>query len=116
MQILVNTDNQIEGTEALVRQVESEVRSVVERFAEQITRIEVHLTDVNSQKQSNDDKRCLMEARVAGLEPVVVSHQGSTLREAIDGAVEKLEQRLQATHERLGNRKGRTSFAGEQGV
>jgi ribosomal subunit interface protein len=116
MQILVNTDNQIDGTEASVRQVESEVRSVVERFAEQITRIEVHLTDVNSHKEGDDDKRCLMEARLAGLEPVVVSDQGSTLREAIDGAIEKLEQRLQAAHERMRNRKGRTSFAGGQGV
>jgi ribosome-associated translation inhibitor RaiA len=71
-------------------------------FAAQITRVEVHLSDENSDKGGDNDKRCLLEARLAGLRPVVVSHRAATLQQAIDGAAEKLERSIESTLGRLG--------------
>jgi hypothetical protein len=54
--------------------MEAVVRDSLDRFSEQITRVEVHLSDQNSDKKfGNEDKRCLLEARLAGLQPISVS-------------------------------------------
>jgi len=115
MQVLVNTDNHIGGGQALAGLVESTVEETLGRFGERITRVEVHLTDENSRaKEGENDKRCVMEARLAGLEPIVVSQQGATVEQAIDSAADILEKSISRTLERLDAPKGRTSFAGEQ--
>jgi ribosome-associated translation inhibitor RaiA len=105
MQIQINTDRNIEGNDRLVQQIEAVVRDALDRFSAQITRVEVHLSDENSdEKFGTDDKRCLLEARLAGLQPISVSHQAATLEQAVDGAVEKLKRSLDNTLGRLGNR------------
>lgn len=114
MQILVRTDNNIDGSEALTAHVTSEVEGALQRFGAQITRVEVHLADVNSHKEVGDDKRCIVEARLAGLDPIAASHQAPTIDEAISGAVDTLQQSLERTLERLQNKKGRTSYGGDQ--
>lgn len=114
MQVQVNTDNHIGGSEGLVRQVQDVVEGTLGRFGDQVTRVEVHLNDENSNTESGgNDKRCLMEARLAGLQPVAVSHDGATLEQAIDGAADKLQKALDRTLGRLGDKKGRTSYGGD---
>ena len=77
MQIQVQTDNHTAGGVGLTRQVEAVVEGALERFGDRITRVEVHFTDENgSQKSSDSDKRCVMEARLAGLQPITVSAEG----------------------------------------
>ncbi len=115
MQIQVNTDNHIAGSAELTRQVEDVVEGTLGRFGDRITRVEVHLTDENgSQKSGDSDKRCVMEARLAGLQPITVSAEGSSLERALDGASEKLEKTLKHTLGRLDDPKGRMSYAGDQ--
>jgi ribosome-associated translation inhibitor RaiA len=114
MQVQVHTDNHIKGGEALSRRVETEVEGNLSRFAEQITRVEVHLNDTNGHKGGDHDKRCLMEARLAGHQPVAVSCEAASLDEAIDGAAEKLEKSLDHLLGKLHGHKGRTSFGGDQ--
>jgi len=117
MQIQVNTDNHIAGGEALTRQVEAVVEGALGRFGDRITRVEVFLTDENSQSKSGDnDKRCVMEARLAGLQPITVSDQGATLEQALDGAADTLERTLRRTLGRLDDPRGRTSFGGDQTI
>lgn len=114
MQIQVQTDNHTAGGVGLTRQVESVVEGALERFGDRIKRVEVHFTDENgTQKSSHSDKRCVMEARLAGLKPITVSAKGSTLRQALDGAAAKLEKTLTRTPKRLDDSKGRTSYAGD---
>ncbi|MBA3732066.1 MAG: hypothetical protein H0W93_06880, partial [Gammaproteobacteria bacterium] len=49
MQIQINTDSNIEGRERLTREVEAVVLSALgRRFSDQITRLEIHFSDVNS--------------------------------------------------------------------
>ena len=83
MQIQVNTDHNIEGHEALAAQVRGVVESDLSRFNDHITRVEVHLSDERSHKRGHNDKRCMMEARLAGHQPSAVTHQAATLDQAV---------------------------------
>jgi ribosome-associated translation inhibitor RaiA len=101
MQIQINTDHNIEGSEALAAQVRSIVKSALSRFSEHITRVEVHLSDESSHKSTQNDKRCMMEARLEGHQPIAVTNQAATLDQAVDGAVEKLTKLIESTLKRL---------------
>lgn len=115
MQIQVNTDNHIEGSEELTRQVEGVVEGVLGRFGDRVTRVEVFLTDENSSTKSRGKElRCVMEARPASRRPISVGHEGATLQQAFQGAAGKLEKVLAHTFERLDDAKGRESYAGDQ--
>lgn len=116
MQIQVHTDNHIHGSDRLTEEVESVLGTVLSRFKDRITRVEVFLADENSTKKSAEDKRCTMEARLAGMQPIAVSHHGDTISQSIDGAADKLLSTLTRTLDRLGETKGRTSFAGDQSI
>jgi ribosome-associated translation inhibitor RaiA len=103
--IQINTDGNIDGDDGLAQQVEAVVRDTVERFSAQITRVEVHLSDENSDKKSGArDMRCLLEARLAGLQPISVSDRAPSLEQAVDGAAGKLERALDSTLGRLDGR------------
>ncbi len=108
MQVLVNTDHHITGDETLTQRVETLVNDELGRFGERITRVEVHLNDVNGDKLGDRDKRCMMEARLAGLKPIAVSHQAPTLLEAMETAAEKLARAIDRRLGRLEDTQGRT--------
>jgi ribosome-associated translation inhibitor RaiA len=103
VQIQVNTDRNIDGTDRLVQEVENMVTGSLERFGSRITRVEVHLSDVNAQKGGRDT-RCVMEARVAGLEPVAVDELSQDVHQAVRGAAGKLERALDTRLGKLGRR------------
>ena len=108
MQIQINTDGNIEGHEALAAQVSSVVESALSRLSDHITRVEVHLSDENSDKKGgNDDIRCMMEARLEGRQPIAVTHQAATLDQAVDGAADKLARLVESTLGRLREQKSR---------
>ncbi|MEX2174700.1 MAG: HPF/RaiA family ribosome-associated protein [Pirellulaceae bacterium] len=114
MQILLNTDSHITGSEALTRLTEDIVEGAVGRFGTRITRVEVHLADENStHKQGEHDKRCAMEARLAGLPPITVTEQGSTLQQALESAAETLEKALNRKLGRLDDRHDPVPMGGE---
>ena len=104
MQIQINTDHNIEGREALAAHVKSVVESVLERVSDRITRVEVHLGDENGKKNGQDDKRCMMEARLAGHQPTAVTHHAVTLDLAVNGAADKLLVSIEHTLGRLQGR------------
>lgn len=106
MQILINSNHSIDGTLELSRWIEGVVEDSLGRFGEQVTRVEVHVNDVNSHKQGTNDKRCSMEARLSGLKPIAVSHQAATLNEAVNGAAEKLEQAIDRRIGRISETRG----------
>lgn len=105
MIVQINTDRNVEGNDAFTQQVEDVVRTALDRLSGQITRVEVHLSDANSDKKFGaEDKRCLLEARLAGFRPISVSYNAATLEEAVDGAVGKLKRSLDSTLGRLDGR------------
>jgi hypothetical protein len=101
MQVQVNTDRHIEGREALATRVEAAVETALGRFRDEVTRVEVHLSDENSHKGGPNDKRCLMEARLAGRQPTAVTHSAPTVDQAVRGAAEKLARSIESTLGRL---------------
>jgi ribosome-associated translation inhibitor RaiA len=109
MQIQVNTDDNVEGRDELAGQVEAEVKATLSRFSDHITRVEIHLSDENAGKSGSADKRCLMEARPAGRQPIAVSHEGATLEEAYSGAAKKLRSSLERIFGRASDHKAGAS-------
>jgi len=48
--------------------------------------------------------RCLLEARLAGRQPVAVTDAAATVEQAVDGAVRKMRRSLDSTLGRLQKR------------
>ncbi|MBA3697730.1 MAG: HPF/RaiA family ribosome-associated protein [Planctomycetes bacterium] len=101
MKIQVNTDKNIAGHEELVAQVEATVNKSLSRFSAHITRVEVHLSDENGDKNGQKDKRCVMEARLEGRQPTAVTCEAATLAQAVAGAADKLKSSIESTVEQL---------------
>jgi len=101
MQVQIHTDNHIEGTEAMAQWASSTVKTALARFAGQITRVEVHLSDENGGKKNTVDSiQCTMEVRLEGHPPLVLKHHGANLNQAIDGATEKMGRLIDSTQGR----------------
>ena len=107
MQVLVNSDHHIVAGEDLTERVQGVVEGRLERFQGRITRVEVHLNDLNGHKLGERDKRCMMEARVGGMKPLAVSHEAPTLTEAIHVAADKLERAIEHSFGKLDDTSGR---------
>lgn len=101
MQININTDKTIERHSGLDEHVETVVKSAIARFGEQITRVEVHLSDDLSQKSADGNNRCMLEARVTNYQPIAVTEHAATLHQAISGAADKLKRALDSALGRL---------------
>jgi ribosome-associated translation inhibitor RaiA len=100
MHIQVHTDNHIEGDERLSEYAQSGISLALGHLADRVTRVDVHIADENGDKGSGRDKRCTLEAHVAGQPPATVSHHANTIREAFTGATGKLERVLAGIEDR----------------
>ena len=95
MQVLLNTDPHVDGRHQMAAHLETVVKDALSRFAGQVTRVEAHLADANSHlKNTPDDIHCTLEARLVGMDPVVVKDQANTAHQAIHGAVAKLKRAI----------------------
>lgn len=103
MNILINSDNNIDGTEKLSAHFKDIISNSLSRFSSRVTRMEVHLNDENSHKNGQDDKRCMLEARLEGMQPIAVTHNAPTLEQALKGAIDKMKTSLDTTIGKLRN-------------
>jgi len=101
MIIQFNTDNNISGNERLAEYIDTLLTDGLSRFNAHITRLEVHLTDENGKKEGQNDKRCMLEARVEGLQPIAVTNHDNTIEQAVNGALDKLKASLDSVLGRL---------------
>ena len=90
MQVQVNSNHHIESSAGMQNWVASVVEDRLDRFDDLLTRVEVHLSDENAAKAGAQDKRCQMEARIKGHQPLSVTHKAESLDQAVDGAADKL--------------------------
>lgn len=109
MKIQVNSDASIAVDRRMIDFVREEVNRAIGRFRAKLTRVEVHLSDVNSYKFGTHDKRCLIEARAAGKRPLVVSAAASRLNAAVRGSLSKLQSVLETSFGRIGHRSTRVA-------
>jgi ribosomal subunit interface protein len=107
MKIQLNTDANINGTEALAAKVSATIEQALDHFKDQITRVEVHISDESRGKTGLHDHRCMLEVRLEGLQPLAVTEHAETLDQAVDGASEKLEHLLDSKLGRMNDRRGK---------
>ena len=110
MQIQINTDKNVDSTDGLVQYLETELESALSRFSDQITRVELHVSDESAGKSGGEDKRCMLEARPAGQQPVAVTHHAASVHDACSGAVHKIAALLETKYGRSDHRKGGESI------
>jgi ribosome-associated translation inhibitor RaiA len=116
MQIQLNTDEHVQGDDSMAAWTERELNDKLARFQDQVTRIEVHLSDLNAGRAGTADKRCKLEARLAGRQPVAVSHDADKVAVALTGAATKLVRALDTALGRVRDARGRDSIRGESGA
>lgn len=103
MTIQINTDKNVSVHEAYDNQLEALLTDELSRFNEHLTRLEVHLSDENGNKEAQDDKKCLIEARIKGKQPIAVSALGNTYDLAVNSAIDKLTTSLNTILGRMRN-------------
>lgn len=108
MQVQVNTGNGIENKETLERWADEFLNDALARFKQEITRVEVQLSDESNGKKGATDRRCMLEARLTGHEPLAVSHHAETQDEAFRGATQKLVRKLEHTLGKLDRHENRS--------
>ncbi len=101
MQIQINSDKNILMHAKLSGLIEAELHRILSRFEDQLTRIEVHLSDENGDKSGPQDKRCILEARPRHYPPVTVSNEAADIQTAVSGAAAKMQRLLETTFGRL---------------
>lgn len=95
MQFQFNTDSSVMGTEDVATRIETHVRHRLARFEDRLTRIEVHVTDVNGRKHGADDKHCMIEARPRGGKPISVTGKAADVDAAARIAAGTMAERLE---------------------
>jgi ribosome-associated translation inhibitor RaiA len=101
MQIQFNTDKNVVADEGLIDSSKSFVSEELSRYSQQITRVEIHFSDEDGSKEGFNDKRCLVEARLAGMKPIAVTNLANTHDQALYGAIDKLKNSLEKITGRL---------------
>lgn len=94
MIIQINTDKTIIGDKKAMDYFTSQISDALSRFNNYITRIEIHLKDLNGKKDGFNDISCLLEARIKGSSPIAVSSQADTIELAISAAINKIKSAL----------------------
>ena len=94
MHIQYNYAN-IDSSDALEAHVEKQLESQVGHLYKHLTGFEVHIADENSAKKSGPaDKRCPIEARPRGRDPITVEAHADDFYPAINDATHKLRSAL----------------------
>lgn len=90
MQFQFNSDNETNGDTRLAERVEEIARARLGRIEERLTRVEVHVGDVNGPRTDGMDKRCAVEVRPAGMAPITATDQAASIEAAVAGAADKV--------------------------
>jgi ribosome-associated translation inhibitor RaiA len=93
MQVQVNHDNHVHVGEQVSARLAHVIEESLVHFGDRITRVEMHLSDETG-KSGAADQRCLLEARLANLQPLAVTARAEDLQRAIEGALQKLQHAL----------------------
>lgn len=93
MQIEFESEN-LDITQSLQQYAREKLTKIEKRWDDRITRLRVYLNDTNSSK-GGIDKHCTMEARVAGIDPVVAETTTEKAYDAINATVDKLKRALE---------------------
>ena len=88
MQFQFNSDNRVVGDAQAAEKIESLVRGRLDHVTDRLSRVEVHIGDVNGPK-GGDDIRCMVELRPTGMQPISASHEAASAEIAATSATDK---------------------------
>ncbi|MCH5715739.1 hypothetical protein [Niabella hibiscisoli] len=94
MIIQLHADRSLSIHEEYALKLNGVIARELDRFAELLTRVELHLADENAQRKTKEDKKCTIEAKLKSKHPVTVTSHGNTYDNAVTGAVQKLKASL----------------------
>ena len=106
MFVQIRTDNQIKSDAEANERLEERVRERLGRFEERLTRVEVHVSDVDGPRHGPGEKRASLEARPNGLAPLGVVADAETIDQAVSQAATKAAKALDKQFGKLTDRKG----------
>lgn len=104
MQIQLNTDNHLHGDARVQEVVERLVTQALGPVATRLSRVEVHLKDLNADK-GGVDIRATLEARPEGLRPFGAHHDDTGIESAVRGAAKKMRARLEHEFGKLADKR-----------
>lgn len=117
MQITLHADSHTDGSQRIAEHLKNAIEDALGRFGERITRVEAHLSDDKGQAKSGATQiHCTLEARLVGLDPVVVSEHAGHAHQAIEGALRRLKRAVGkaiAKHDPRGHRVAASQSIGE---
>lgn len=94
MIIQLNADKILNIHEAFGNQLEVLISKKLQRFSGYITTLEIHITDENGIKTGPDDKKCMLEAHLKGMQSIIVTETANTLEQSVHKAIDKLKDSL----------------------
>ena len=100
MIIQINTDKTISGNQRHQDYFTTLITEGLKKYSDHISRIEVHLSDENGNKEGFNDIRCLIEARLEKRQSITITNQADSIELAVSGAINKLKVSLEKMHER----------------
>jgi ribosome-associated translation inhibitor RaiA len=110
MHVQVKAGNDVKTNETWMAEIGAIVNGTLDRFDRQLTSVEVFIGDENGRaKRGHRDKRCVIEARLAGMKPIAVHTHASTFETAVNECAEKIERTLDRRLGRLADKDGRKS-------
>jgi ribosome-associated translation inhibitor RaiA len=101
MQIQISSDKNISMHRKLSNLIDSDLRRILNRFRDEITRVEVHLSDENGDKSGAQDKRCRLEVRHKRHQSLAVTNDSSDIPTAVTGAASKMQRLMVSTFGRI---------------
>src|SRR5580693_9121778 len=101
MQIQISSDKNISMHSKLSNLIDSDLKRILDRFKDEITRVEVHLSDENGDKSGAQDKRCRLEVRHKRHQALAVTNDSSDIQTAVTGAAAKMQRLLGNTFGRI---------------
>ncbi len=103
MTIQLNAGKNLNIHESFGEKIDDLLTEELSRFSDHITRLEVHLSDENGKKDGQKDKRCMIEARLEGRQPIAVTADAETHEQSVAEATDKLKNSLDTILGRLSN-------------
>ena len=94
MIIQLNADRSLSISEEYAEKLNGVIKKDLDRFADLLTRVEMHLADENADRKTKEDKKCTLEAKLKTKHPVAVSAAGDTYDRAVVNALHKLKASL----------------------
>ena len=91
----------VELTDKLYAHVEERINHSLAHLKDRITRVEAHLGDQNGSKGGDSDKRCMLEARPKGMDPIAVTDEDGDMFNAVSQAAAKLHRALETRFGKL---------------